>query len=130
MEKIIIEATKDTPRIILDKANCSIEIIGSSYPSNAAKVYTDIYDWLDEIDVSPNQSLHCEFYFTYLNSSSKSALFEILRKIDTMHQKHGLMVEILWKYDEFDDDMREVGKEFNIMMHEIEFKLLPQNPQQ
>lgn len=126
MEKFILEPTKDTPRIVLDKALCSIEITGSSYPSNAVKIYNYVYDWLEELEVVANLELTCEFYFTYLNSSSKSALFEILKKIELLH-KAGMQVEINWKYDAFDEDMKEVGKEFNYMMKNIQFRMLPQD---
>ena len=49
MEKIFIEATTNTPKVVLDPDKMIFEISGESRPKDASKFYIPILQWLDEL---------------------------------------------------------------------------------
>ena len=54
MEALIIEATDDTPKVVLDPANNVFEFSGKSLPEDVTTFYGPVLDWLDSYSESPN----------------------------------------------------------------------------
>jgi hypothetical protein len=111
---ILIEATKDSPLIRIDSKKGKVEISGPSYPPNALKVYEVVIEWLDSIKPGQYYLLVMDFYYSYLNSSSKSALLEILKILETL-VSNSQNVEVNWIFAESDEDMNELGEELSSM---------------
>ncbi len=122
METVIIEGKRDTPGIILDPAKHTIKITGSSYPENAILVYSPVFEWIDEL-ARDFPELYCEFYLNYINSSTKKILYEILMLLEDIHDEKKNDIKIKWYYDANDDDMYEVGEEFEELV-EIPFEVV------
>ncbi|MCK5535311.1 MAG: DUF1987 domain-containing protein [Bacteroidales bacterium] len=119
---IVTEGTKDTPTIKIIPDEWFIKISGPSYPPNALRVYQDVFNWIESLEPDPSKELKIDFNYTYLNSSSKSALMEILRKLESLvinNQK----VLISWYFSSSDEDMEELGDELRSMFS-IPFKLV------
>lgn len=108
---IKIDATKDSPEIVLDKDNLKIQIIGPSYPEDAVEVYQQVFLWLESIDVISDVQLLCVFDFSILSSASSKLVYEIMRRIDELFSE-GQEISVLWYYEEGDDDMMDVGQSF------------------
>jgi len=125
-ETITIAATKDSPVIVLDGKNLILKIIGASYPENANQTYSVVLEWIEEIEkvLDANNRLRCEFYYNYLNSSSKKMVYEILKRLEDIYIRTEL-VEVSWFFDEFDEDMEELGQEFDDLL-KIPFKFVAQ----
>ena len=111
MEALIIEATVDTPGIILDPINNLFEISGKSYPEDTKEFYSEVLKWMDSYVASPNSKTNFIFKLKYFNSSSYKPIFDILGKLETVKNKK-CEVKVEWHYKTGDSDMLEAGEEF------------------
>jgi hypothetical protein len=111
MEALRIEATIDTPGIILDAANNLFEIAGKSYPEDTKEFYQEVLQWVDKYAASPNPKTNFIFKLKYFNSSSYKPIFDILGKLETIKNKN-CEIKVEWHYKSGDSDMLEAGEEF------------------
>lgn len=105
------DGSKDAPTVVLDENSCEFIISGPSFAENAIPVYEPIIEWVDTYVATLTRPLNCEFDFYYLNSSSKRAVFGVMKRLEKLYLE-GVKVEIVWKYERFDDDMLEQGQEY------------------
>ena len=87
MEALRIEATIDTPGIILDSSNNVFEISGKSYPEDTKEFYSEVLHWMDLYVVTPNPKTNFVFKLKYFNSSSYKPIFDILGKLEAIKNK-------------------------------------------
>lgn len=111
METINIEATDETPMIILDAANSKFEMSGRSLPEDVITFYNPILEWLDGYASSPNPETKFTFKMEYFNTASSKMILDILLKLEEI-QEENEGVTILWYYNEDDEDMEEAGEEY------------------
>jgi hypothetical protein len=111
MEALRMEATVDTPGIILDPANNEFEISGKSYPEDTKEFYHNVLHWMDLYVVTPNPKTNFVFKLKYFNSSSYKPIFDIFTKLEMIKNKK-FDVKIEWHYKTGDSDMLEAGEEF------------------
>ncbi len=111
MEALIIEATDDTPKVVLDPSNNNFEFSGKSLPEDVTTFYGPIMDWLDEYASSPNDKIVVIFNLVYFNTASSKLILDILFKLEEIFDK-GNDISIEWHYQEEDEDMEEAGEEY------------------
>ncbi len=111
MTPLKIEATVDTPCIILDSKNHHFEVSGKSYPEDTKEFYGPVLAWMDLYAADPNPETSFTFKLKYFNSSSYKPIFDILTKLSSIKDRNG-KVEIEWFYKNGDTDMLEAGEEF------------------
>ena len=122
MEKLIIESTGNSPRIVLDPENKRFEFSGESRPENVRKFYLPILEWLETYtqeqekvqDEERTPELLCQFNFEYFNSTSAKYILDIFKSLNAINAL-GIDLEIKWLYEEDDEDMLEVGQEMSRM---------------
>ena len=122
MEKLIIEPTANSPRIILDPDAMNFEFSGESRPENVRKFYLPILEWLEAYiaeqtgleDGGRTSGLVCQFNFEYFNSTSAKYILDIFKSLNTINAL-GINLEIKWLYEQDDEDMLEVGQEMSRM---------------
>ncbi len=121
MEKINLEPTDDTPKIVLDADAGSYEFSGISIPEDAAQFYQPIMDWLDEFGKAPKAGSNFNFKLEYFNTASSKVILDILLKIDGINSNGG-DVKVTWHFEEDDEDMEEAGEEYAELV-EVPFDL-------
>ena len=122
MEKLIIEPTANSPRIVLDPEARNFEFSGESRPENVRKFYLPILEWLEAYTVEQGKlrddertfGLLCQFNFEYFNSTSAKYILDIFKSLNAISSQ-GIDLEIKWLYEEDDEDMLEVGQEMSRM---------------
>lgn len=122
MEKLIIEPTGNSPRIVLDPENKLFEFSGESRPENVRKFYLPILEWLESYTreqeklngTERSSGLQCQFNFEYFNSTSAKYILDIFKSLNAISAL-GIDLEIKWLYEEDDEDMLEVGQEMSRM---------------
>lgn len=120
METINIEATDETPKVILDAGNSNFEFSGKSLPEDVTKFYNPILDWLNEYGNKPNPETTVVFKMDYFNTASSKLILDILMRFEEIHEEHeGITIE--WHYREDDEDMEEAGEEYADIV-EVPFK--------
>jgi len=107
MDPIKVNATDDTPGIILDASSGFFEISGRSLPEDVVKFYKPILDWLEEYGKSPNPSTVFNFKLSYFNTASSKIILDILMKLEGIAN-----IAIKWHYPSDDEDMMEAGEEY------------------
>ncbi len=111
MEKINIKETDTTPVVILDKENGVFRFEGKTLPENVAFFYQPIIDWFNEYIKDPNPETILVLKLEYINTASSKALFSLFIKLEEIIAK-GLDVKIKWYYADDDEDMKDVGEEY------------------
>ena len=111
METLKIEASIDTPSILLDFENGYFEFMGKSYPEDTLEFYAPILERVNEYSTNPKTSTRLVFKLIYFNSSSYKPILDLIRKMEEIKNMNK-QVTIEWQYKTGDTDMKEVGEEF------------------
>ncbi len=111
-----IQATEDTPHVILNKQNGEFWFKKTSIPENAKLFYNRIIDWLNEYAQNPNEETIVNFKLDYFNTSSTKYLFDIMQLLKDMAQNNHVLI-FNWYFHEHDTDMFEAGQNFSKMMN-------------
>lgn len=111
METILLEATAETPRVVLSKENSVFEFSGNSLPEDAISFYRPVIEWIEHYTESPNPKTELDFRLDYYNTSSSKVILQILEKFRDIHRK-GYAVVVNWHYMEDDEDMAEAGEDY------------------
>lgn len=111
MDALIIEATDDTPKVVLDPSNNNFEFSGKSLPEDVTTFYGPVMDWLDDYAAAPNPKTVVIFNLVYFNTASSKLILDILFKLEEIFDD-GNDISIEWHYQEEDEDMEEAGEEY------------------
>lgn len=122
MEKLNIESTVNSPRIVLDPQERKFEFSGESRPENVRNFYLPVLEWLESFtshqsglkEPERTPALSCIFNFEYFNSTSAKYILDIFKSLNALHSL-GIDLDIKWFYEEDDEDMLEVGEEMSRM---------------
>lgn len=125
IDALIIERTRNSPRIYFDPACNVFEIIGESRPENVRLFYEPIVRWLDDYayeinaammrGLQPIKSFTIDIKLGYFNSSSAKFVFDMLHKIHLFYDL-GIDVKANWYYEEGDEDMKQAGFDLSEML--------------
>ena len=115
MEALRIQATHKTPEILFDPKNETFEIKGKSIPDEAEVFYESVLSWFDDYVADPNKETVLKIDLEYFNISSSKRLLFLLYKLNEMVVK-GHNVKVIWRYNERDEDMFEVGQDYAFMV--------------
>ena len=107
MEPIIIEASFDKPKVVLNHTQ-QFEISGRSFPENANLFYAPIISWLKMYAETPSLETNFIFHFELLSSSSTKQIMKVILLIDEINKNH--KINIFWHYDIGDTDMLKMGE--------------------
>jgi hypothetical protein len=111
MNDLYIKKGLETPLIDFKVDEGYLLFEGRAIPEDSISFFEPILILLDQYEKKPNLSLTVDFKLEYFNTSSAKFILKILlvlKKIDT-----GLCnVVINWYFDEDDDDMFEVGQDY------------------
>ena len=107
MDILLLEATQDTPRILLNKRDGVFQITGRSILEDPTSFYDSVMEWLNDYAQEPNPSTVFQFKLNYFNSATSKVIYNMLQVLKDIP---GAQVE--WCYHQGDDDILEAGKEF------------------
>ncbi len=122
MEPLDIKGTNDTPKVILDPESEIFEISGRSLPEDVVSFYTPVLNWLEEYKSSPIEYTEFVFRYVYFNTATSKLIQDILIKLEDLYGA-GHNVQVLWFYEEDDEDMQDSGEEFMDTI-EVPFELI------
>ena len=111
MEPLVIEGTKSTPNVILDKEKGIFQFIGNSLPENAMGFYHPIINWVTEYLTNPNPSTELTFKLAYFNTASSKIIYELIKQHVSLKNSPNA-IKVNWYYSEEDEDMLEAGKDY------------------
>ena len=111
MESLDIQGTNDTPKVILDPEGEVFEISGRSLPEDVVSFYKPVLEWLEEYKSSPLEFTEFVFRYIYFNTATSKLIQDVIIKLEELNEA-GHNVQILWFYEEDDEDMLDSGEEF------------------
>lgn len=115
MEPLYIDKTEATPYVELNNLTNKFAISGESRPENVTQFYAPVFDWFhnyfSSIKKPSNNIINLEIHFDYFNSTTGKAMYELISKIKTETSSKGTVFKVTWKYNKFDEDLLETGKE-------------------
>ncbi|MBL4655347.1 MAG: DUF1987 domain-containing protein [Bacteroidia bacterium] len=124
MQDINIAGTDDTPEIVLDKDNHTLTFTGRSLPEDAVAFYKPIVDWLESYRGNPFPSrVTFVFKLMYFNTASSKLFLDFICQIDEIHGD-GHDTKIHWHFKDGDEDMEEVGEEFEEVLENSSIELI------
>lgn len=112
METIKINATEDTPNVILDPVNNFYEISGRSLPEDVVVFYQPVMKWLSDFEKEPVPGFALSIKLEYFNTASSKLILDILLKLEDIYQ-NGTQLKVIWNYLSSDSDMKEAGEEYS-----------------
>jgi len=115
MEKLLIQATEDSPRIELDAQNNVFKISERSLPENSVLFYQPVIDWLTEYKKNPNAQTTFEIKLEYFNTSSSKQIAKILLILEEISKKSEVLVK--WFYAENDRDIHSSGIRYSKLIN-------------
>lgn len=125
MESVFIKESLVSPKTILDKEQGIFEICGNSYMSNPILHYSVITEWLSEYVKDPLPETKFIFNLEYVNTATVKLLNDIISTLLSLREK-GKKVEIEWHYNDDDEDMIDIGKQYEIL-NRFPFKWIKKN---
>ena len=120
MERIKIQESSRTPRVLFDGTNGILEIKGRSTPENAADFYKEIIDGIDEYTKDPKDLLEITLDYEFFNTSSSKEILALLNKI----KESKCNCKVNWVYEEGDLDMQEAGEDYRDIVKHLDFTFI------
>jgi hypothetical protein len=111
MKRLEIAETNNTPHIVLDPVSKRFLIEGKSFPEDSKEFYRPVIEWMDNYIASSPSEIKLEFNLFYLSSSSIISVKQLLMKAVELKNK-GAAAEVIWNYDEDDDDIKKTGEDY------------------
>jgi len=110
---LYIKGTSKTPDV--DFSSGVIQLSGRSIPEDAVAFYQPLIRWVEAYIQNPEKLTKVNFRIEYINSGSNRFIYSILKLFDECHRK-GHNVAITWYYEEDDDTIRSLGKDFQSLL--------------
>ncbi len=121
MNALIVDDTKETPRIHFDPGNNIFEISSRSLPEDADEFYIPVIKWLETYAEKPNPKTIFTFKLDYYNTASARYITKIVKILDDLSRTN--QVKVYWYYRGIDEDMQAMGEEYN-EMSDLDFELI------
>lgn len=114
MNNFLLEATPKTPLVSLDATTGILKLEGKSIPENSVEFYRPILEWLDQYSLSMASETTLELRLEYFNTSSSKCILDVYRKLESINSQGNVFIR--WYYDEEDEDMKEVGEDYQALL--------------
>jgi hypothetical protein len=110
MKALRIEATKNSPEIILDPRGI-IKIRGRSIHENVAEFFEPVDEWIASYAENPANETVVDINLEYFNSATARTLITFMQKVMRVTIKHKKFI-FNWYYEDGDEDILERGEYF------------------
>lgn len=121
MDPLIIDATEDTPSVVLSSSENKFLISERSLPENSIEFYLPILNWLEKYAEKPNSVTHFEFKLEYFNTSSAKQIAKVLLVLEKISKTSDVLVK--WYYNKDDKDIQASGSRYEKLIN-IKFQLI------
>ena len=122
MDKLVIEGTKQTPKIDFDPTSGVLHISGRSIPENTFEFFNPVLTWLDEYNGVAPENTVINVSLEYFNTSSSKYILEIFKRLKgLMDDDKNVLVK--WYYEEDDEEMMETGEDYEDVSG-LEFEII------
>lgn len=123
MDNLEIEGAFKNPTVSFDANAGLLKLEGKSIPERTGEFYQPLLDWIEEYLSEDKEMTTVDLNLEYCNSASTRYVLDILEKFEAFAKK-GNTVTVIWKYEEDDEDMRDLGQSYQESL-ELKIDLVP-----
>jgi hypothetical protein len=116
MKDLEIEPTKNTPMVNFFSSG-QLTMAGLANAENSREFFDPLIVWIDNLE-APNVDF--DLIIEYINTSSAKKLLELLQKLQA--NKKILTIKLNWFYQNWDEDMLDMGKILAESLPRIKFE--------
>ncbi len=113
---LFIERSRNTPEVVFQPEMRLFEITGVSFPENSKEFFEPLLTYLHECESVIESGTTFSFKLDYFNTSSARCILDVFNAIDRLNHS-GKEVVINWYYSAGDEELREVGEEFGMLVN-------------
>ncbi len=113
MNAYYLKPTDTTPLVQFDPSKNELKFVGRSIPEDSIGFYEPILKWLAELAINPPSKMTISFDLEYFNTSSSKCLLDVFRRLHDIQQSFRCEMELLWTYEDDNEDMLEIGEEYS-----------------
>ncbi len=117
-----IEGTPKSPTVILDFESGLLELKGRSIPEDSIDFYAPIIESVNKYVLAPQAKTTVNIQLEYFNTSSSKCILDLFKSLENI-SKADKEIIINWHYESDDEDMQEVGKDYQSII-KIPFKMI------
>ncbi len=119
MENFLRSSTTKTPEIEF-RTDGNFKISGNSYMEHPIRFYTELIEWVEQFLAQNTNPVYLDVYLIYINTTSTKMILKMMNLINASSKSE---LKITWKYQVDDDQMLELGKDFEkITKHTFDFQ--------
>ncbi len=111
MDNLVIEGSKQTPKVEFIASTGILEISGRSIPENTFEFFNPVLLWLDEYSKNALDETTINVNLEYFNTSSSKYILEVFKRLKGLIND-GKEVFVKWYYEEDDEEMMETGEDY------------------
>ena len=113
MTPLFIEQTPKNPEVLLESG--SLSITGRSYPEHAETFYAPVLEAVKKYLAENAVPVIIKIDLDFCNTGSSKCLLDIFKEFEKALQA-GQRIEIAWYYEEDDEEMLELGEDYNRLL--------------
>lgn len=110
-----IAATDETPMIDFNSETGVLKMSGTSISHQSDVFFQPIIEWITNYIAVAKPITQLIVEIDFFNISSSKQLLEILYKVKSL-QDQNLMVAVEWHYNQEEEDMLELGQDYEMMV--------------
>ena len=118
---ILAESTAKTPAVALNEAESLIQISGRSYPEDLHSFWDPIIQQIESW-ISAHSETTIHFDLNYHNSGSTRIIINLIKFCEAQ-LLHNQKIEMIWSYDEEDEQTAEQGEDYLDICTTLRFSL-------
>ncbi|MEQ9297455.1 MAG: DUF1987 domain-containing protein [Cyclobacteriaceae bacterium] len=121
MSFLLIEAGKNSPFVCFDFDGGTFKVGGRSVIEQPLEFYQQLISSIGNYSSSAITEAHFTFEFEYFNTSSCKCIFNLMKEIKKLEDRKSVVIN--WYYDKDDEDMLEIGEDFEDIL-EMPFRMI------
>jgi hypothetical protein len=103
IKNLFIEPTAKSPEIDLNHFTGELIFSGRSIPENAAKLYENVLNWVQNYTLNPKRTTNLRLNLEYFNTSSLIWIAKIIRALCSMKESENtVMIHLYFDIEDFD----------------------------
>jgi len=107
LKNLFIESTTKTPQIDMNQMTGELILSGKSIPEDAAKIYNDVLQWVNEYIKNARQTTNLRLNLEYFNTATSIWLAKIVRSLGKIKDPESILIIHLYFHIEEFENMEE-----------------------
>jgi hypothetical protein len=103
LKSLLIDSTPKTPQIDLNHCTGELIISGKSIPENAATLYIQVLNWVEEYIKNPRHTTNIRLNLEYFNTSSSIWIGKIVKSLCSINDTaNTLFIHLYFDIEEYE----------------------------